>query len=313
MFGKKIFCLQVFSFEEEFMGVLAYLSICIFWGLSSIATKIGLKGIEPFAFSFFRFFVTAMILLIYNLVQKKSLLIGKEDFKVISISATVMYFLNSMLIAFATKRLDAGLIPILFALVPVVMVIIESIMNKKLTVGIIGFIGIVGGILGIGIVSFVKSGTTSVDLFGIMLMLLAVLSWAGGSIYFRTKSIKTSITVILFYQSLLPMILYGAAGIVCGEFLNINFDTSAISGILYMSIADTLVGSACYVYLLKHWKISIVSTYAYVNPIVGLAGSYFLLGEGITLQKITGMLVILLSVFLIQYDSKMRAKLNKMQ
>ncbi len=127
------------------MAVLAYLAICIFWGLSSIATKVGLENIEPFTFSFLRFLTTGTILFIYNLVRKKSIRLQKEDFKVIAISAVIMYFLNTIFTMFATRRLDAGIIPILFALVPVVMVILETIIGRKMLVGIPGIIGIFGG------------------------------------------------------------------------------------------------------------------------------------------------------------------------
>ena len=81
-------------------------------------------------------------------------------------------------------------------------------------------------------------------------------------------------------------------------------------GVLYMAIIDGLIGSACYVYLLKRWKVSVVATYAYINPVVGLIGSFLILGESITIRKVVGMAVILFAVFLIRFDGSIRRKLS---
>ncbi len=293
------------------MGFLAYLAICVFWGLSSIATKLGLSGIEPFTFSFLRFFITGIILLIYNLAKHKSILLSRKDFWVITISSTSMYFLNSVFMMFATKRLDAGIVPILFALVPVVMVVLETILQRKMLVGLPGMIGILGGIVGIVIVSVGDAAAGPIDMIGLILMGFGVLSWAGGSIYLKNKKIATSVSVLLMYQTLVPLAFYTMLIIFNGGPEIFDGNVLSVGGALYMAIVDTLIGSACYIFLLKIWNVSVVSTYAYINPVVALIGSYFILGESITVQKFVGMIVILFAVFLIQKDSTNRAKLAK--
>ena len=292
------------------MAVLSYLAICIFWGLSSIATKVGLEDIEPFTFSFFRFATTGTILLIYNLLRGKSVRLQREDFRVITISAIIMYFFNTIFIMFATKRLDAGLIPILFALVPVAMVILETIIGRKLLVGVPGIIGILGGIAGIVVVSMGNDGGETVDVIGVLLMLCAVLSWSGGSIYLRNKKVNASLTVLIMYQMLVPFTVYTALIIKQGGPIVYEWSLVSAMGVLYMAIIDGLIGSACYVYLLKRWKVSVVATYAYINPVVGLIGSFLILGESITIRKVVGMAVILFAVFLIRFDGSIRRKLS---
>ncbi len=227
------------------MSIMAYFAICVFWGLSSIATKVGLASIEPFTFSFLRFLITGIVLLAYNLIKQKSIRVGGEDFKVIAVSATIMYFLNSAFLLFATDRLDAGLIPILFALVPVVMVVLETIIGRKMLVGIPGAIGIVGGIIGIAVVSFGNTSGAKSDMLGLLCMGLAVFSWAGGSVYLKNKKINTSITILLMYQTIVPLAFYTALVVFRGGLIFYEADLRAIGGVLYMAIVDTLLGSAC--------------------------------------------------------------------
>lgn len=294
------------------MGILAYLSICIFWGLSSTAVKFGLEYIEPFSFSFFRFLTTAGILLVYNLGKGKSIHIKKNDMKVIFTSATAMFFVNSMMIMFATKRLDAGIVPIILSLVPVMMVIIESILERRLLVGPIGILGILGGIVGISVISFGGSTGAKIDLLGLVYLGIGILAWSTGSVYLRHRTIETSVTVLLMYQALTPLVYFGALIFAKGG-LGYELKWTAFAGMFYMAIADTILGTASYVYLLKNWKVSIVASYAYINPIVGLIGAFLLLGESISMQKILGMLIILFAVFLIQWEEKIRTSLTALK
>lgn len=290
------------------MGIFAYLAICILWGMSTVAIKLGLQHIELITFNFFRFFSTSVILLAYNLAARKSLGIKKQDLKAIFFSATLMFFLMSMMVTLATNRLDAGVVSIIMCFVPVVMVVIESVLEKKLLVGGIGIIGIIGGIVGIGVISLGGGTGFGLDPIGLLFMVGGVTSWAAGSMYIRRKTINTSLSVLLLYQALTPCLYYTLLLILSGG-LSFEYNLLSLGGALYMAIGDTIIGTACYVYLLKRWKTSVVATYAYINPIVGLIGAYFLLGESISLQKVQGMAIILFSVFLIQSDERLKGKL----
>lgn len=294
------------------MGIFAYFAICVFWGLSTVAVKLGLENIELFSFNFLRFITTGMILILYNLLRRKSILISREDFKVVLISATAMFFLNSTFIALATERLDAGIVPIVLSLVPIVMVVIESILERKVLVSPIGMTGIAGGILGIVIISFGNSLGAGMDLKGLAFLATGIMCWSSGSLYLRRKRINASISVLLMYQALIPLVYYSAIILFKGG-LVYELSAASFGGMLYMGIVDTIIGSACYIYLLKNWKISVVSTYAYVNPVVGLLGAYLILGETVSAQKIQGMVVILISVYLIQSDEKLRSKLSRLR
>ena len=58
----------------------------------------------------------------------------------------------------------------------------------------------------------------------------------------------------------------------------------ALGALAYLLVAGSLVGFTAYVWLLRAAPVSLVSTYAYVNPIVAVALAWLLLGETITLQ-----------------------------
>jgi drug/metabolite transporter (DMT)-like permease len=74
---------------------------------------------------------------------------------------------------------------------------------------------------------------------------------------------------------------------------------STVAAIAWLAIPCGVIAFTAYVYALKALPTSIVATYAFVTPLVGVAGGGLLLHERLTAQTITAMLVILVGVGLI--------------
>ena len=84
-----------------------------------------------------------------------------------------------------------------------------------------------------------------------------------------------------------------------GEIGEARWTTDALLALAYLVAAGSILGFTAYVWLLKAAPISLVSTYAYVNPIVAVALGWLLLGEHVTLQMAIAGAAILVSVALI--------------
>lgn len=163
--------------------------------------------------------------------------------------------------------------------------------------------------MGIAIVVVGSITGGNADPIGIALLLLADLVWSVGTVYLKYQKISATVQVQIFYQSAIPALLFFLCAALTG-----NLDLGELSwrGALpmaYMGIADSIVGLTSYLYLLRRWKTSVVSTYAYINPVVGILLSALLLSERITMAKTAGMLVILASVFIIQREDWLRGLL----
>jgi drug/metabolite transporter (DMT)-like permease len=73
----------------------------------------------------------------------------------------------------------------------------------------------------------------------------------------------------------------------------------AFGAIAYLIVIGTLVGFTAYVWLLRHAPISLVATYAYVNPIIAVALGATSLGKDLTPQMLAAGGLIVASVALI--------------
>jgi drug/metabolite transporter (DMT)-like permease len=139
------------------------------------------------------------------------------------------------------------------------------------------------------------------EIIGLFILLMGTMSWAGGSLYSKYHS-TGSTTVSSAWQ----MLAAGTAFIL-GSFLLQEWNgfewqsvtTGAWLSLLYLVLFGSLAAYSAYVWLLQVRPAAQVSTYAYVNPVIAVLLGVFLAGEHLTLLQISGLVVILVSVLLI--------------
>ena len=286
---------------------VAYFNICFFWGTSTVANKLGSTSMHPLMVGAVRFCVTALLVFLGIFIWKIPFKISRRDWKVLGIGSFLMYFLNTVLLLFAAVRVDASISTIVLCLIPIGLVLVDSLSMRKLCVRKIGIVGMIGGFIGISIASANGLLNGGADFLGILLLLLSVAVWCIGTIFLKNHPVDASFPLQIFVQSAVPAAAFLASSFITGTFRFENLNWGGVLPAVYMGITDSIIGLTSYIYLFKRWPTSVVSTYAYINPVVGLILSYFILHEAINSQKIVGAIVILVSVLLIREEDHIYA------
>ena len=110
--------------------------------------------------------------------------------------------------------------------------------------------------------------------------------------------------------------LGGAAGLfiaatLFGEWKSLalsGITTRSLLGLAYLILAGSLLGFTSYSWLLRNAPVSLVSTYAYVNPVVAIFLGAWLAGEVINLPIVISALIIIASVVVINTSKKTRLR-----
>ncbi len=192
---------------------------------------------------------------------------------------------------------------------PIWMVLFDAALIRKrprwqVIVGLLtGFGGI---ILLIGPDSFF-GGHPRYDLLGLGMLMLAALLWSIGSIYSRDADLPRSPLLGTGIEMLAGSAGLFTASLVTGEWK--TFDLVAVSqqsllGLLYLILLGTLVGFVAYTWLLRNAPISLVSTYAYVNPLVAILLGNWLAQEPLNWHIALSAAIIIGSVVLINSFKK---------
>ena len=82
-------------------------------------------------------------------------------------------------------------------------------------------------------------------------------------------------------------------------------------GLVYLIVFGSLVGFVSYSWLLRNAPISLVSTYAYVNPVVAIFVGAWLASELLTPSIIISALIIIGSVIIVNLSRQSRIHARK--
>jgi drug/metabolite transporter (DMT)-like permease len=138
--------------------------------------------------------------------------------------------------------------------------------------------------------------------FGALVLVLASLSWAAGSLYTKWSPKPTTGTIATGTQMLAGGLLLVAAGAVTGELSQLDVahaSTRSLLGFAYLVTFGSLIGFTAYVYLLSHTTAAKAATYAYVNPVVAVLLGWAIGHEEVTRRTILAAGVILAGVAII--------------
>ncbi len=297
--------------KENFKAYLAYISICIFWGTTYLAIRIGVSEIPPFLFAGIRWLAAGSILTAYFLL-KGNKLPGLKNILHIAFTAICLIGISNGLLSVAEQWLPSGISSLIITTIPFWIVGMEAVLptgpklNFKIILGLL--LGLIGVFLIIG--HDWQNLTSKSYLAGILSLFCSMAAWSFGSVYSKYKKIK----IDLFFGVALEMLIAGLfqiiVGIILGEGPKFHLDEKGFLAIIYLMIFGSIVGYSSYIYALTHLPLSFVSTYAYVNPVIALLLGWLVLGEEMNWLIVIAAIVIFVGVTIVRSGTVKQQKVS---
>ena len=286
--------------SDEKKTVLAYLCVCIFWGSTYLAIRIGVSEFPPALFAGFRFLIAGALMV--GFAKFKGLEFPKKaiDIKKISLVGVLLLAGGNGLVVWAEQWVHSGIACLFVATVPLYMATIEMLLPGRKKLSLKGWIGLIIGFSGVILLVFTNSGSGSIDLKGLILLLCGPLLWSAGSVFSKSFKAAGSLVPQIGIQMLAGGLLLTIVGLSIGEAEKISLTIKGVGAILYLALFGSVLAYSCYIYILQKWPASKAGTYAYVNPPVALLLGSVVLGEPFTIQIVLSSFVILTGVFLVQ-------------
>ncbi len=251
------------------------LALYIVWGSTYLGIKVAIETIPPFFHAGIRFLISGIILVVWQRSTGQSMPTRKQWVST-AIIGTLLLLGGNGLVAWAEQFIPSGIAALIIGSVPMFLVVAEAIRPNGVKPNWQAILGLLIGFVGIFILvgpAEISGSTTKLNTFGVIALLAACLFWATGSIYSKSADLPKSSLMSTGAQMLMGSISLFIVSGITGE-LN-NWEISAVSyrsiyGLLYLIFAGSLIGFASYGWLLQNAPISLVATYAYVNPIVAV-------------------------------------------
>jgi drug/metabolite transporter (DMT)-like permease len=291
--------------KDSIKAYIAWGNVCLFWGSTYLAIRIGVVVFPPALFAGFRFAIAGLVFLAF-LKFRGHVIPGWKDILDNAIVGIMLLVLANGVVVWAEQWVQSSLAALTVATVPFWMVGFEAALpggdklNFRKIVGIIlGFIGLVQ-LLGPDLKDSFDPGSFK----GILALSLAACSWAAGSIFSKHRNIKTDPMMAAAIQMISAGILLSLVGGFLGEFSRLAFSWRGLGALAYLIVFGSLVGYSSYIYALSKLPVSKLSMYAYINPVIAVVLGWLVLGERFDGVMVTSTVMVLMGVVLVKTAPK---------
>lgn len=282
----------------------AMISVYMVWGSTYLAIRFAVQTMPPFLMAGVRFLIAGSVLFIIRQAFGDPRPSWKE-WRSASVIGIFLLVGGNGGVVWAEQWVASGVTALLVGTAPLWMILIDMLHpdgrrpNRWSILGVgLGFIGIV---ILIDPLQSVSSKET-IDPVGAGVLVLASLLWSVGSLYSRQAKLPPSPLLGTGMEMLtggLGLLLLGILTGELGRVSLLSISKASWLGWLYLVVFGSWIGFTAYTWLLRSAPTPLVSTYAYVNPIVAVLLGYFLAEEVLTFRIFVSALMVVGSVALI--------------
>ncbi|MCD7976251.1 MAG: EamA family transporter [Tannerellaceae bacterium] len=300
-------------------GILfAYFLIYVVWGSTYYFIGVALQGFPPFLLGALRF-TTAGLILLTICCYRKEHIFKKSLIKKSAISGIVLLFIDMAVVMLAQQYLSSSLVAIIASSTTLWIMTLDVPMWKKNFRNPATVIGVIAGFLGVMLlyIEQIRSAnqTQPHTEYGVLLLIFGCISWSLGTLYAKYCSSHEEDTNN-FAGSGWQMLSAGTMFWIVTLFITRDIpgmhwqDIPVASwfSVGYLILLGSIMAYSAYVWLLKVRPATEVATHAYVNPFIAVLIGTTLGKEHVTWIQITGLMIILCSVMLINKKKAVEQK-----
>ncbi|MBM7616136.1 EamA family transporter [Alkaliphilus hydrothermalis] len=291
--------MELIKNKEEQKNILAFLCVCIVWGSTYLAIRIGVSAFPPALFAGFRFLLAGLAMITYAKLKGLDFP-NRLDVRRHSIVGLFLLVGGNGLVVLASQWVHSGITSLIVASMPIFMALIELCLPGSSKISSRAWLGLILGFSGVVLLVATSSGTGAIDVIGALLLVCATIFWSGGSVYSKQFKATGSIVTHIGIQMLAGGIVLTLIGLFLGEASRVNLSLRGVGAILYLAVFGSILAYSCYVYILMRWPAAKAGTYAYVNPLVAIFLGFLVLDEPVSIEVILCTGIILTGVFLVQ-------------
>lgn len=294
----------------------AYLALAVvsfFWGTTYLASRVGAQHMPGLFVAGMRQFIAGFILVSYFLLKGYQL----PDWKVlkkISIQGILLLCIANGLLTWSLQYISSGLAAIIAGLVPLFIALFSILLlryikfTRWMAVGLlIGFAGIVTIFY-----EYLHQLVNPVFAFGVLLAFISTLAWSFGTVYTSRYKLPVDILFAVGLQMLIAGIISLIVCFATGQYVNpLQSSASSWYALLYLVVIGSLLTYSAYVFAITKLPPTLVSIYAYINPIVAVGLGWLLLHERMTFSVVSGTLITLGGVYLVNKEFKKQQAATK--
>ncbi len=284
----------------------AYIAVCIIWGSTYLAIKVGLASFDPFFFAGLRYLIAASIG--YVLVRWRGVRFAGSLRQWIPAFGVGVLFVATCngAVFWSETRLDSGFTALLITAAPLWTAALAPLTPGEGKLSAVAWGGVVAGFVGtVLLIEPWKAG--HVELVAALVVEASAVVWAATSLWVRVIRERYHPFALTVAQMASGAVVLLSVAAVRGRALVGPLTLESVAALGFLVVFGSLVAFGSYFYLLRHWDASRVATSTYINPVVALALGASLLGEKVSWNMVVGVAVILAGVAVVLREQQAAA------
>ncbi len=291
--------------EKKSSAYWAVAVLCVFWGTTWLPSKIGVGYMPPLQLAGTRQLVAGTLFMTYFSFRRMPLPTLRQ-FAALTVLSFFFLVVSNGLTVWSLKYIPSGVGSIIGAIVPLWIALISVLfmgekLNRLVATGLVlGFSGIVLVFFQDLLLLFDPAAKGNNFGAGMVLGIIATLSWSIGTIYTARSSIKLDPFHSLGWQMLISGVILLSTSYSFEETVPLRqIHHHALAAIAYLVVVGSIITFMAYIYALRKLPTAQVAVYAYVNPIIAVLLGWVILGEKVNLFLLAGGAITLLGVYLV--------------
>ncbi len=290
---------------KDLKPVLAALFSMLFWSFSFVWVKIAYQAYQPLTVVLMRLCLSVVLIVLFAFVIRRLQIPSRKDLGIFILLAFFEPFLYFMGESFGLLYVSSTVAAVIVATIPLFAPILAwYFFREKLT--LMNYAGLFISFLGVSIVVMNRDFSFSASPKGVLLEFCAVIAAVAYSTVLRKLAFRYNTFSIIAFQNLIGILFFLPFWLFfeSAEFFSTPFHPEAFRAILLLSFFASTLAFILFTYSIRHLGINRSNTFINLIPVFVAIIAWFVLGDQLTLQKMTGISVVITGLFLSQIKKR---------
>jgi drug/metabolite transporter (DMT)-like permease len=269
--------------------LIALGTVYVIWGSTYLGIYYAGATIPPLFAASTRFMTAGALMAGVVLARGGTLRISRRALGSVVVIGILLPGANAVLF-FAERNVPTGLASLIIASVPLWLAVLRLGGRERLPWPVLAGVGV--GFAGVAVLAQPSGGAKS---WGIALCVASALMWSTGSFLSSRLTMPADPFAATSYEMLAGGLIMFPISLFTVHH-GLHPSAASIIGWIYLVTFGSIVGYTAYTWLLANAPLGMVSTYAYVNPVIAITLGVLFRGEHLTWRLLIGAVIIVVAV-----------------
>ncbi len=290
------------------LAILAAIGVYTIWGFSFMASKVAQEVTTPFVLLAYRFVIAVLLLALPMLTGKRKIKLRGKNIKpllLLGLMEPCIYFIGEQ---YGIRYTNSAFSGVMIAVIPIVTLILAAVFLKDKPTRAQWLFSLLS-IAGIIAISLSENSGGSINLLGVLCLLIAVLTGSAYGVISRGISDEFSVYERTFVMQLMAAVFYTTLALIenagdLGAIIRPLSSPDFILAALYVAVGASVLGYTFFNYAVSNAPMPKVIIFCNLTTVISVLAGVIFLGDPFSPVSIIAMIAVLVGIWGVQRFDK---------